>query len=80
MVCPMGTEAHAKIISLNDYLCNCNCNLTTKIFGKQCFMYVMFLWMTVMFLLLLMIMITMILLDTVPSPLLLLVVLSSVSR
>ena len=28
---PWETEAHAKIVSLENFLCNCNCNLSRKI-------------------------------------------------
>ena len=41
------TEAHPQIMSLDKYLCNCNCNLPPRIIRKTFFMYVMFLWVTV---------------------------------
>ena len=44
---PWETEAHTKIISRGNYLCNCNCNLARKEFATQFFIYVMFLWTTV---------------------------------
>ena len=37
MLCTMGTEAHVKIISLDYYLCNCNCSLTAKIICQTSF-------------------------------------------
>ena len=41
------TEALAENISLDNYLCNCNCKPDNKNILQNVFMYVMFLWMTV---------------------------------